>query len=222
VALVFARLASGQLKGSIQCKYHAWTYGLDGRLIGAPNILSDTQFERAQFGLLPVARRSGKGLIWLNLADDPPPARAQLDEPIQERFGTADTFAIINLAISKLAKVSRYCACQLEITSRKLHGMLSLLPAASRILRSATRLPRKVRSMPMARLQRWPMTSRLSQSLAKHRVHRCPACCRRAAALLCIVMLAQCSAQPARRSRGDAHTFSARAGSHTDYLRLAL
>ncbi len=25
--------AAGQLKGSIQCRYHAWTYGLDGRLI---------------------------------------------------------------------------------------------------------------------------------------------------------------------------------------------
>jgi len=46
---------AGHLKGSIQCRYHAWTYGLDGRLIGAPNILNDEQFDRAAFGLLPVA-----------------------------------------------------------------------------------------------------------------------------------------------------------------------
>src|SRR2546430_15699547 len=39
--------ATGQLKGSIQCRYHAWTYGLDGRLIGAPNIMSDEQIGRA-------------------------------------------------------------------------------------------------------------------------------------------------------------------------------
>ncbi len=38
--------ASGQLKGSIQCRYHAWTYGLDGRLIGAPNVMNDEQFDR--------------------------------------------------------------------------------------------------------------------------------------------------------------------------------
>jgi Rieske 2Fe-2S family protein len=25
----------GRFSGSIQCSYHAWTYGLDGRLIGA-------------------------------------------------------------------------------------------------------------------------------------------------------------------------------------------
>src|SRR6266550_5638276 len=33
--------AAGQLKGSIQCRYHAWTDGLDEWLIGAPNVLHD-------------------------------------------------------------------------------------------------------------------------------------------------------------------------------------
>src|SRR5437667_11292900 len=78
---------SGQLKGSIQCRYHAWTYGLDGRLIGAPNVLSDEQFERALFGLLPVALEVWEGLVWLNLGDDPASIADQLNEPIIERFG---------------------------------------------------------------------------------------------------------------------------------------
>jgi Rieske 2Fe-2S family protein len=29
-------VAEGKFKNSIQCTYHAWTYGLDGKLIGAP------------------------------------------------------------------------------------------------------------------------------------------------------------------------------------------
>src|SRR5437868_13382907 len=38
--------SAGHLKGSIQCHYHAWTYGLDGRLLGAPNVLHDERFDR--------------------------------------------------------------------------------------------------------------------------------------------------------------------------------
>src|SRR5438128_5714020 len=74
--------AAGQLKGSIQCRYHAWTYGLDGRLIGAPNVLNDEHFDRTGYSLVPVALEVWEGLIWLNLADKPEPATAQLDEPI--------------------------------------------------------------------------------------------------------------------------------------------
>jgi Rieske 2Fe-2S family protein len=80
--------ASGQLKGSIQCRYHAWTYGLDGKLIGAPNVLSHEQFDRMAFGLVPVALEVWEGLIWLNLADEPEPLFEQISEPIIERFGS--------------------------------------------------------------------------------------------------------------------------------------
>jgi Rieske 2Fe-2S family protein len=96
--------ASGKLKGSIQCRYHAWTYGLDGRLIGAPNVLSDEQFERAFFGLLPVALEIWEGLIWLNLGDDPASIVDQLNEPIIERFGGYAAFTrydVGNLTVGK-------------------------------------------------------------------------------------------------------------------------
>src|SRR6516225_9455584 len=91
-----ARLCSettGQLKGSIQCRYHAWTYGLDGRLTGAPNVMSDQQFDRTVFGLLPVALDIWEGFIWLNLSDNPATAAAQLDPVIIERFEEYERFA---------------------------------------------------------------------------------------------------------------------------------
>src|SRR5579883_594990 len=84
---------SGQLKGSIQCKYHAWTYGLDGRLLGAPNILNNEQFDRMAFGLLPVALEVWEGLIYLNLSDNPPPVSEQVNPVILERFGSYEPFA---------------------------------------------------------------------------------------------------------------------------------
>src|SRR6266571_5094328 len=81
--------AVGHLKGSIQCRYHAWTYGLDGRLIGAPNVLNMDDFDRAAFGLLPVALEVWEGLIWLNMADAPTPIADQVDGPIVEQLAWA-------------------------------------------------------------------------------------------------------------------------------------
>src|SRR5260370_30495622 len=85
--------AVGHLKGSIQCRYHAWTYGLDGRLIGAPNVMNDQQFDRTAFGLLPVALETWEGFICLNLSGSPAPAHAQLSRQIIQRFGSYEPFA---------------------------------------------------------------------------------------------------------------------------------
>src|SRR5260221_14701823 len=48
-----ARLCSEacwQLKRSTHCRYHAWTYGPDGRLRGAPNMMNKQQSDRTAFG----------------------------------------------------------------------------------------------------------------------------------------------------------------------------
>jgi Rieske 2Fe-2S family protein len=100
--------AEGYLKGSIQCRYHAWTYGLDGRLIGAPNVLSDTQFDRIAYGLLPVALEIWEGLIWLNLADDPPPIFPQVSAPVIERFGDYEPFTRYGMGQLRAGKTILY------------------------------------------------------------------------------------------------------------------
>src|SRR5579885_101306 len=98
--------AAGRLKGSIQCRYHAWTYGLDGRLIGAPNVLSDAQFDRMAYGLLPVALEIWEGLIWLNLADDPPPIFPQVSGPVIERLVTTSRIRVTERGSCGLARPS--------------------------------------------------------------------------------------------------------------------
>src|SRR6266702_110789 len=100
--------ATGQLKGSIQCHYHAWTYGLDGRLIGAPNVMSHEQFDRTAFGLLPVALDTWEGFIWLNLSDNPPSAASQLNPLIIHRFGNLERFARYGIGELKVGKSISY------------------------------------------------------------------------------------------------------------------
>jgi len=100
--------ASGQLKGSIQCRYHAWTYGLDGRLIGAPNVLNIAEFDRTAYGLLPVALEVWEGFIWLDLSDNPTPAAPQFEAEIVQRFGNYTTFARYGLGKLKIGKTITY------------------------------------------------------------------------------------------------------------------
>jgi carnitine monooxygenase subunit len=42
-------------RGTLQCPYHAWTYGLDGRLRAAPRTRDDPSFELDGLGLVPLA-----------------------------------------------------------------------------------------------------------------------------------------------------------------------
>src|SRR5947208_5391668 len=54
---------------AIQCPYHAWTYGLDGRLIGAPHMDDVPDFVKADYSLHAVNLALWEGFIFVNLAD---------------------------------------------------------------------------------------------------------------------------------------------------------
>jgi Rieske 2Fe-2S family protein len=54
---------------AIQCPYHAWTYGLDGRLIGAPHMDDVPDFNKSDYPLHPVNLALWEGFIFMNLAD---------------------------------------------------------------------------------------------------------------------------------------------------------
>jgi Rieske 2Fe-2S family protein len=69
---------SGVFAGSIQCPYHAWTYGLDGALIGAPHMDDVPHFNKADYPLHPVHADEWDGHIFLNVSAQPPALRSQL------------------------------------------------------------------------------------------------------------------------------------------------
>jgi Rieske 2Fe-2S family protein len=61
---------SGQTR-AIQCPYHAWTYGLDGKLIGAPHMDDVPGFDKAEYSLHTVNLALWEGFIFVNLAKKP-------------------------------------------------------------------------------------------------------------------------------------------------------
>jgi glycine betaine catabolism A len=85
--------ARGQTGRVFQCRYHAWSYALDGRLVGTPNLAHDDRLDRDAYGLLPVRLEVWEGLVWLNLDPDASPLATQLDPPIQTRFGGPEMLA---------------------------------------------------------------------------------------------------------------------------------
>jgi Rieske 2Fe-2S family protein len=54
---------------AIQCPYHAWTYALDGRLIGAPHMDEVPGFDKADYSLRAVNLGLWEGFIFVNLAE---------------------------------------------------------------------------------------------------------------------------------------------------------
>ncbi|GAB2519067.1 Rieske 2Fe-2S family protein [Nocardiopsis aegyptia] len=96
---------SGSVKRNFQCPYHAWTYGLDGKLVAAPNLTSMPDIDRTEYGLKPVHLREWLGYAWLCLAPEPPSFADTVQADVVERLGS-------------LAAVDNYEVDELELGRR--------------------------------------------------------------------------------------------------------
>lgn len=73
--------AAGSFGRSIQCPYHAWTYDLEGTLIGAPHMDEVPHFAKADYPLHRIHADTWDGHVFLNLSDgQPAPLLEQLGE----------------------------------------------------------------------------------------------------------------------------------------------
>lgn len=68
---------------AIQCPYHAWTYSLEGKLIGAPQMEED--FDKADYSLAGVNLELWNGFIFVNLEANPI-ALAEWFAPLGDKF----------------------------------------------------------------------------------------------------------------------------------------
>jgi phenylpropionate dioxygenase-like ring-hydroxylating dioxygenase large terminal subunit len=113
--VVLARARDGELRGfvnvcrhrghvlcegesrreSIQCPYHAWTYGLDGSLHSAPRSEREPGFDKASIGLVPVTVDTWGPFVFVNPDREADPLHELLgDLPEQLASGGVDVAAL--------------------------------------------------------------------------------------------------------------------------------
>ena len=67
------------------CPYHAWSYGLDGSLVGAPHMEETTDFNKADFPLITPAQATWEGNVFVHIGDKPEPFEAAY-APVLTKF----------------------------------------------------------------------------------------------------------------------------------------
>jgi choline monooxygenase len=65
---------------SIVCPYHSWTYELDGRLRGAPDMEKTEGFDKADFSLLPISIDTWGGFLFINFDEHAEPLQMFLGD----------------------------------------------------------------------------------------------------------------------------------------------
>jgi choline monooxygenase len=73
---------------TLQCPYHAWTYGLDGRLITAPRAKREGGIDESALGLVPLRLDTWGPLLFVNPDRDASPLEDFLDG-LPERIAEA-------------------------------------------------------------------------------------------------------------------------------------
>jgi phenylpropionate dioxygenase-like ring-hydroxylating dioxygenase large terminal subunit len=81
------------------CPYHAWAYGLDGKLIGAPHMEQSRAFDRKACGLPQYRLESWMGFLFVNLDDE---AR-----PLQPVMASMDK-AVANYRVADQTEIFHY------------------------------------------------------------------------------------------------------------------
>ncbi|RMD93114.1 MAG: aromatic ring-hydroxylating dioxygenase subunit alpha [Calditrichaeota bacterium] len=62
----------------LQCRYHGWTYWLNGMLRGVPEFDRVQLFDKKDYGLIPVQVVAWEGMLFVNLAEHPEPFAKQV------------------------------------------------------------------------------------------------------------------------------------------------
>ena len=91
------RESEGRLKARlITCPYHAWSYSLRGDLVHVPSKAMPAGFEKADFPLYGVAVAEWRGMVFVNLSEEP---RAALGDSFDAGSGNLANWPIEDLVV---------------------------------------------------------------------------------------------------------------------------
>lgn len=82
---LLATESAGHCGRHLTCPYHAWSYGHDGRLVGAPHMEETPGFNKADYPLKKPVQRIWEGGVFINFSDTPEPFERAF-APVLEKF----------------------------------------------------------------------------------------------------------------------------------------
>jgi choline monooxygenase len=81
--------AAGRCDGLLTCRYHGWTYALDGRLRAARDFGPAAGFDPRDFSLFPIQVEIWRGLVFVNIDLEAQPL-AGFVAPLEQRLAGRD------------------------------------------------------------------------------------------------------------------------------------
>jgi Rieske 2Fe-2S family protein len=97
-----------EVGATIRCPYHGWTYGLDGKLLGAPNLREMPDLQKEEFGLHEVGVTPWAGYLWACLDAAGGPLSSQIEPQVEKRLGSTDVLDAYGLETLAVARTIVY------------------------------------------------------------------------------------------------------------------
>jgi len=99
----------------IVCPYHSWTYELNGNLRGAPEMERTLHFDKAAYGLIPIAIDTWANFLFINFDKNPEPLKKHLGN-LPEKLGP---YRLENMALARRKTFDMDCNWKLFVENAK-------------------------------------------------------------------------------------------------------
>lgn len=100
---------------AIICPYHSWTYGLDGRLVGAPEMGQTAGFRNEEHGLVPIRLETWEGFVFVCFD----PGAAPLAQYLGGLVDRVAPYGLGNMVLARRREYTMECNWKLFVENAK-------------------------------------------------------------------------------------------------------